>query len=366
MRIMVERRRSPGRKKLVVLLAGVVLGLSGVEGAVRVRQYLKYGTTARTFYELTKDPDTGLTIPRPGHVVGPIRVNSLGFRGPELERPKPAGRVRVAFLGGSTTFCAEASSEEMTWPQGVVSGLAERFPDVTFDAVNAGVAGYSTVQSLLNLRRRVSPLEPDVIVIYHATNDLTRDTRALAVDRGLVRSAASDEESWLERHSLAWHLVRKNLTWHQRQNGGADGGLEFEPAELAAGFRGRLEELVRASHEIAPVVVLVTFSHRARRAQTPAERLAACSSSLYYMPYMSVAGLLAGFEEYNRAIRETALETGALLVEGEETIPADGTHFQDSVHFRDPGLALQAERVLVGLLKSGEVERLVERARAGG
>src|SRR5574341_678322 len=89
-------------RRALLLLAGLLLGLLLVEGLVRLRQWRRYGTTVTSYYRFATDPATGLRIPEPGHRVGPIAIDSLGFRGPEIERPKPAGRIRVAFLGAST------------------------------------------------------------------------------------------------------------------------------------------------------------------------------------------------------------------------------------------------------------------------
>ena len=337
----------------------LLIGAAGLEATVRVRQYVKYGTAAASFYSLVLDPATGLEIPEPGFAAGPIRVDERGFRGGGVSVPKPEGTLRVVFVGGSTTFCAEASSEEATWPALVVRGLVEHYPDASIDGVNAGVAGYSTVQSQINLEERVTPLEPDVLVVYHATNDLTVDTRDLAREQGLLADASPDEESWLERNSLAWNLVVKNLRYRARREAREGPRLDFDPEQLAGAFRERLTRLVTTAQERAPLVAIATFSHRARRGQSPEEQRDACSSSLFYMPYMSVPGILDGFDAYNRVIRQVAAETGALLIEGEDTIPGDAEHFADSVHLLDPGLRLMADRVLAALIGSPELERLL-------
>jgi len=342
------RGRASAKKKLGVALAALVGGLLLIEGAVRLRQYLRYGTTSPTFYDFVLHEPSGLQIPVPGDEIGPIEIDSLGFRSPELEVPKPPGRIRVAFLGGSTTFCAEASALETTWPHLVVEELRRRHPETSFDYVNGGAAGYSTRQSLPNLEHRIAPLEPDLIVVYHATNDLTQDSRILAAERGLY-DLESAEEGGLGELFLTWHLVSKNLRWRERSSADGAARLECEPAELSQHFRARLGELVERTDALAGLTALVTFSHRARREQGPEERRAACGSSLYYMPFMGVDALLDCFEEYNRVIREVARERGAVLVEGEHDIPADGEHFNDSVHFLDPGCALQAERVVRAL-----------------
>ena len=88
-----------------------------------------------------------------------------GFRSPEIDDPKPPGTLRIAYLGGSTTYCAEVSGEEMAWPHIVTEQIRTRYPDRPVDYVNAGVPGYSTPQSIKNLQSRVASLDPDVIVI---------------------------------------------------------------------------------------------------------------------------------------------------------------------------------------------------------
>src|SRR5512143_2051214 len=102
--------------RLALLGVSLLVALLLLEGAVRVRQWMRYGTTQADAVELVTDPATGLRIARPHMDTGRIQTNSLGFRSPELETPKPRGRVRLAFLGGSTTFCAEVSSNAVTWP----------------------------------------------------------------------------------------------------------------------------------------------------------------------------------------------------------------------------------------------------------
>ncbi len=348
-----RRRRSRLALVLLMLVAGVLLA----EGAVRVRQWVVHGRTG-SFYEFVTDPATGLRVPKPGLTGGRghvIHVNSLGFRGPELESPKPPGRVRVAFLGGSTSFCAEASTDEATWPALVVAGLARAVPGRSFDLVNAGVAAYTTLQSLQNLAGRVAPVEPDVIVVYHATNDLSHDTREQALARGLPGTERLGE-SWLARHSVAWELLEKNL---RAARPAADtGGPTLEPdlAVLAASFRDNLTRLVRAARARARSVVLVTFATRQRREQPPDLRRANSTTSLLWMPYMSVDGVLDGFDALNRVIREVAAAEGCVLVDGEHAIPGDAEHFADSVHFTDSGCRAQAERVLAALLAAPELD----------
>lgn len=338
---------------LLVLLA---------EGGVRLRQWLRHGQAGTVNSMLAPDPASGLDIPRPGVHNGKIGINALGFRGPELAAEKPA--LRLAFLGASTTFCAEVSGDKAAWPHLVAEHIRQARPGITLDYVNAGVPGYVVATSLDNWRHRVARLQPDVVVVYHATNDLSKDSRALAVKQGL-QPAKRQETSWLAEHSMLWFLVEK--TWAvktaQRRAVSDTPRLTEVPADLPQGFQERLGRLVREVQAQGALVALPTFTHRPRREQGPEAQLQAAESALYYMPYMSLPALLDGYAAYNRAIRAVARDTGALLIEGEYAIPGDAAHFTDSVHFSDTGSAAMAHRVSQALLAAPSFQALLAGTR---
>lgn len=350
------------KRRLLFAFGSFVVALVLAETAIRVRQKLKHGTTSKSVYDFTIDPATKLRIPTPGSRVGAIAIDSLGFRGPELERPKPPRRVRIAFLGASTTFCAEASSFETTWPYLVVEGLRAAAPDVEFDSVNGSSGGFTVQQSLVNLEQRVAPLEPDVIVYYEATNDLTKDTQRAAVDAGLFEPQKGDSK--LGNVLLLYYLVEKNVLQFLRSRPDDEEKLRFDPPTLSRGFEERLTAFVKAARARSPVVALVTFSIHMRAGQPSEVQRAAAASAYYYMPFLDMEGLLAGYAEYNRVIRAVARAQGTILIEGEETIPGDAEHFRDAVHMLDPGLRLQADRVLAGLLAAPAYQELIARRRA--
>lgn len=349
------------RGKILLVLGILVVGILAVEAAARIRFYSQYGTFFRV-HTFAVDPVSGLAIPPPSRDTGAIRIDERGFRGSGIEMPKPAGRVRIAFLGASTTFCAEASSNAATWPSLVTDAVRAAHPTADVDFVNAGVAGYVLDDIAKNLEFRVAPLQPDIVVFYEATNDLTKWTRDLAREQG-VYTGHSDGDSWLSETSLAWHLIEKNLLVRARQKeaAAAAGRLVLDEARIVPPFRERLEKLVARAKSVAPCVVLVTFSQRARAGQDAAERDAACVTHAYYMPYISHEAVVRGFAAYNGVIREVAAASGVALIEGEDTIPPDARHFADSVHFTDEGCRAQARRVTDGLLADPCVRGLLAR-----
>ena len=348
------------------LMLGAIVALTScalfgaAELGLRVRQKIKFGSLFRIEDTYTLDPKSGLRIPVPGGSFGGIRINSLGFRGPELKMPKSRSTLRVAFLGSSTTYCAEVSNNENTWPHLVTEALQAEWPGLSVDYINAGVPGYSVSSSLKNLEYRITPLEPDVIVIYEGHNDLTGNSFYLARKQGLVSIPPPQNITWPAKYSLLWYLVEKNLVImsQQRTARRTAGTLSFDRERLARPFHRDLKDLVEVSKRTAPIIVLVTFSTQLREEQPPEQQSRAAASSLYYMPYMSVNGLIQGYAEYNDAVRQVASETGALLIDGENSIPGDAQHFADSVHFTDKGSHLMARRVARGLIQSPRLQEL--------
>ncbi|MBC8451806.1 MAG: SGNH/GDSL hydrolase family protein [Rhodospirillaceae bacterium] len=328
------------------------------EGALRVRQYVQYGSAGAGIEKLyTFDKTLGLRIPIAGFSNDRVTIDSKGFRNPEFSTPKPANTVRVAFLGGSTTFSANASNNAATWTHIVIDQLRAKYPKRKFDFINAGVPGYSSSTSIENLRLRVAKHKPDIIIIYHATNDLTHFSRIEAKKVGIDFIPETGRLSWISNYSQLFYLLEKNYSlWDtERHISSGIGKLEVPDERLAEPFRQSLIDLVTEAQNVTDNVVLVTFSIRIRPEQNDAVQIKSAVTSLYYMPYITPKGFIRYFSAYNNAIRDVAAQTGAVLIENENSIPGTEVYFKDSVHFTDKGNQLMAERVSSGLINAGTI-----------
>jgi len=350
-------RMSRGLQIAVVcgVCLSVFLILFGVaEAAVRVRAWIKHGqSVVRIEDSYRRDEKTGLRLPRPGFSTSRLTINSLGFRSPEISIEKPAQTYRIAFLGASTTYSADVSGEEKTWPHLVVKALEDAHPHRSFEYINAGVPGFTTHDSLVRFEVEVGALDPDLVVIYHATNDLSGNSRASARAQGLSGAAESKTLSWLSKWSLFVYLVEKNLRIIalQQATDDASNKMDVDAAALAIPFETSLRELVRTVQASGAKVALVTFATRLHAAQTPEEQIEAALTALYYMPYMTPAGLIESFNAYNDVIRKVAREEGAIVVEAAKAVPGDVSQFIDSVHFTELGSSTMAN-VVASVLRS--------------
>ena len=347
---------------VLVLLLGIVFVLLLAEGGVRLRQWVKTGT-AQSFTDMYRVDETiGLRVLKPGFRSNSISINSTGFRGPEIVSPKPEGVIRIAFLGASTTFNAEVSSGAAAWPSIVIERLHQTYPQAKFDFVNGGVPGYIVAASRKNLQHKVAALKPDVIVVYHATNDLSGEVRQRAVQAGIAGAADAGRQSWLERHSLLWELVVKNLRVMQAQRDtSADRTqtLTIDAQTLGRWFEPELGALLREAKATGARVAVATFSTRLRAEQSADAQREAAVSARVYMPFMTAEGLVAGYRRYNDIIKQLAMAEGALLIADEHRIPGDAVHFVDSVHFSDAGSRVMADRVFEALTRDDMLLALI-------
>jgi len=336
----------------IVVVVTILLALLA-EGAIRFRQHLKYGQSNPSVTTLYKtDQATGLRLLVAGAKQGDLIINKQGFRGPAIPLSKPEKTIRIAFIGASTTFSAEVRKIEDTWPHLVTQTLKARFKNRNFDYINAGVPGFTVQESLKNLKYRVGKFNPDIIFIYYATNDFSSDVRDLAGRKG-NKVEKPQEDSWLTRNSVLWFLLKKQIVvWHRQRSAAKPSAKKFtfDAKELSKLFEKRLGNLTQESKRTAKLVVLATFSPRLRQSLSPEERIKAAITAAYYMPHISITNMIKGYEQYNTVIRKVARKNKVVLVDVADKIPPDGTHYNDSVHFREAGSREMAKYVISKIL----------------
>jgi lysophospholipase L1-like esterase len=346
----------------------LIVGLGGSELAFRLQQGRLFGVqetvgkTQNSFYYI--DEVTGLRLPRPGTRHGRIQINDQGFRGPHLELPKPQGVIRIAFIGTSTTYDADAGAEENTWPSVTTATLGTRFPECDFEYLNAGVPGFHSKHIIERFRAHVVPMEPDLVVVL--TNDLNGDGRAQAEDAG-VWGKHRYKPSWLAQHSLVWGKIEKNLfiLKLQRQSYSVKGKLEMDVEKIQMKYRDNLHRLLRETGAVADQTVVLKIATRFRAGQTRDEQIDAASSRLFYMPYATVPDIVSAIEGYNEVIDDLKGVQGTTVVDPEPALPPDSIHFSDTSHTTVRGSRVLGEYLGGVLAADRDFSELVERISPG-
>ena len=101
-----------------------------------------------------------------------IRINALGFRGPDLPRDK-GDAFRIFALGELQTFGPTLRDGEKPWPE-QLQDLFDRHAECgrQVEVVNAGTEAYTLEDNLERMRRDILPLKPDLILSTHGMNGL--------------------------------------------------------------------------------------------------------------------------------------------------------------------------------------------------
>lgn len=166
-------------KKVALVLAGVVMALLLLELSLRFYVANFGSDEQKTLYLHNREQieavgrrfegsaylNFRLSPARPDH-------NTLGYRGAEIIQPKPDDTFRIVALGGSTTYGEFIDDPSATYPAQLQAHLQAALATDAIEVINAGVPAYTTWESLVNLQFRVLDLEPDLIIIYHAVNDI--------------------------------------------------------------------------------------------------------------------------------------------------------------------------------------------------
>lgn len=168
-------RRLPRAELL--LSAGSVLAflllLAGLEGLARLKPLFPADWMAGNVYsetlgwELRPDSHFEWSLKKGDRRIWEhkqARVNSAGYRGPEVAAYPAPGRSRVVMLGDSITFGHGVGDDE------TFSAFLSRDPKL--EGVNLGVPGYGTDQELIRLQRDGLALHPRAAVLnVCVTND---------------------------------------------------------------------------------------------------------------------------------------------------------------------------------------------------
>ncbi len=346
--------------KLGLLCASLLL----CEGAARL--YVAYLATpeARRKFSVYEDlpqlerrvtPHPYLCyVNTPGYRRGERSHNQLGWRGAEIPIEKAASEFRLVTLGGSTTYTEGVGDDAQTYPALLQNHLHE-VGRTHIRVINAGVPGYNSWESLINLCFRVLELEPDLVMVHHGANDvhcrLVESGHYRPDNRGRRRAWAFPRLSWPERHCT---LIRLFKRWNQSSHIGLE---PFVDASTYIGpysrydeayfnklldehppvhFRNNLRNIaaVCAEHEV--VLVLATWAW--------------CDQ--FAGDYAGFAFYQRGFKEMNDVVRELASEKGLPLYDFRHEMSNDRRYWRDGRHVNEAGSLLKAQLFAEYLLSS--------------
>lgn len=299
-------------------------------------------------------------------------VNSRGFRGPEFDASKAEGTYRIFALGGSTTFgfFPSISADDKTYPAQLQTILNKNKPDANvskYEVINAGVPGYSTRTSLHNLASRILYYQPDMIIIYHNTNDLSRygdeqelikplDKMANRTTRIEAIFAALFDWSYLLME-LKFTTVNRIMPMFASHSMAGTSTEWQEDERYAEAFARDLTSLIAVAKAHGIKVVMPSQSI-AVTAATNYKKLTNDEIGMQldkpdpYHPGIPPQHRFQMFSKYNAIIEQVANKEGVTFVDANRVIPKTPEYHSDYCHLTDKGASLLAQTVASGVAQS--------------
>ena len=278
--------------------------------------------------------------------------NALGFRGNFEDRKKLPGTLRVICLGGSTTYGVTVAHNSATYPAALeryLSGPMKPAGWERAEVFNLGVGGYTSREVLENLRLHGLAMEPDLILIQSAVNDVVpRFYTDFACDYAHFRKPMRPiAPGWAGRMAYRSHLflwAGYGLGWLgpltlqsrvQHPLPPAAEALENLAKNGVDCFRENIEAAVRLGQAQGAVVCLLTQAYLAVPAfEAPNESLQVLD-----------AGYRSGLAEHNEVLREVARDLDAVCIDLGEAMPLEHRYFADPIHMTETGNTVKARLV---------------------
>lgn len=324
------------------------------------------------FTGFTFKPNTKLKGSHPNqNFRSEVLIDEYGFLtdGQKFTYTKQKDEIRIAFIGASTTANVNLSYSQ-NWPGHLGEMVKQVLPSKNIKIINAAVPGFDTAQSIGNLSLRVLPFNPDIVIIYHAYNDL----KAVVADPANFKPDYSHihtlpygfhkEPILIKRifnHSMAYVRLRNGLREYRRINGfhtnddalGLAGRQNQIPDYATKTFEEHIRTMVYMARSGGAKVILSSFatlhdpnldySNKETLKKLSTRQLNELSSLTQFTPGLSVQGIFNGINSYNKILKRISEEEHTGWVDNANLVSHTDDYFVDRVHFSSKGATKMAE-----------------------
>jgi lysophospholipase L1-like esterase len=286
-----------------------------------------------TNYPLNKDK---------GYLLKELQTNNLRHingitGGRNVVIPKPKGLFRINCLGASTTGNYIFEGEKgFSYPLELERILQKRFQQKKIEVNNCGMGGFTTAEVLIKFILDTINSKPDMIVLYHAYNDLgpslTPDFESdyfhakknLGETYHLFKWASRFPDIPLALPNYIFNLYFPQNIRHSLlaavSKGTIDLKSEFHGLDT---YRRNIENLIHICNGNGIKVILSTFCHFL---------YPDIKNDNLHLKYRK--GLL----EENKVMRELSAKYDFPLVDNFNLVPIEEKYFVDSIHFSPEGM----------------------------
>lgn len=314
-------------------------------------KYLAYGDCG--IYPWSKPHHYILYTPTPGFSSydGLNQHNSLGYRGSEIEIPKPKGRIRIAVLGGSTMYETGVKSWKKDFARQLQEKLRHEYKELDIEVVNASNAGWSSWEFIPNLQYRLLDLDLDLLIVSEGTNEVhprfvPKDK--YKADNSGIRKIWTKEDIPLLYKSMLVRMITgvnpgRGIEAYVMKN-------EWVRGWFNQSLRDGYNEYLKADpmdilDENKPIYTERNFISLASIAKAHGIKVmfATWTWNNEMNDYASTKHYIKGFKQTNEVIRNVSQKLNIPYYDFESKIPLDKKLWSDGRHLSEKGVELKAK-----------------------
>ena len=264
-------------------------------------------------------------------------INSRGFRGPEVSTDRAPCTLRIFGTGDSSVFGHEV-------PTGAFLDLLPKILQnkelggLRVETINGGVPGYSTYQTMLQLKHGGWDLRPDLLLVANLWSD---GAASLQTDRQFFQRAVKDRGTFAGAvlqalgHSKLYTLAISQLHGPQVVYD-PDDRRQMVPRVPLAEFRSNLRAMVTAARRRGGEAVLLILPHLTDQVALDEPMV----KGYWREKNQEMA------HDYRQVVRSLSKELGVVLLDLPRRVRRETRRlFLDDLHPNAPGHALIAREL---------------------
>jgi len=274
---------------------------------------------------------------------------------------------RIICLGGSTTKNLGLPFESR-YPSVLNTILQNYYPSVNVEVLNAGATWYSTKHSLISYVTYWEEWNPDLIIVMHAINDLSRSFSppdyAVGEYNDLWTHFYGPAINGARPPTFEQHLLRRLSTpinaWYAKFRFKE---VDYPPERYISlgSFERNLKKIVKYAKTNRSGVILVTQPslYKKKAEESELKRLyfgmtiANVQRNFFQREYPSSKSFYHAMKMFNEITKNVALSEGVVLSGADRVIEKDLRNFRDDVHYTEAGAEALAETVAETIIKNG-------------
>lgn len=307
-----------------------------------------------------------------------LRINRWGYRGGDIEQEKGENTYRIFVIGGSTVFCDRLDFED-SHPRILERLLQESYPDIHIEVQNAGMHAHTSQHTLIKYLSRIHDFHPDLVIFYHAVNDMCHSFTPPVLSAGEYRAdyghfygaLGKVVNDYVDGRGSGFLLDDRiagffRRYWFSDFRQDSDFIRRLKPRQVPVdswnslpSFERNLRHMVQLlrADGVKAVMASQPYLYRAEMTEEEQQR---CwiprESCRWQFERPDMASMADGLERYNAVSRRVAAEMEVPYVDLEPLLPKSLEYFRDGVHYTGEGSRIVAEAFAELIIREGYPE----------